>query len=105
MKLKFYLTFLLCFSVLISEAQRPKPDVVETSHGPLSIQPITHGTLALTWNGKTIYVDPYAGAEGFAGLPPADLVLITDIHKDHLDLETLRALPLDKATFVVPQAV
>lgn len=105
MKLKFLLLFAFCLVVFSAKAQRPNPDVIETNRGNLTIQPITHGTLVLTWNGKTIYVDPYGGAQAFAGIAPADLVLITDIHKDHLDLETLRALPVNKAVFVVPQAV
>ncbi|MBK0403457.1 MBL fold metallo-hydrolase [Adhaeribacter sp. BT258] len=105
MKLKLLFLLVFCLPVLPLAAQRPTPDIIETKHGNLTIQPITHGTLVLTWNGKTIYVDPYGGAPAFTGIPPADLVLITDIHKDHLDLETLRALPASKAVFVVPQAV
>ncbi|MDX5480079.1 MAG: MBL fold metallo-hydrolase, partial [Hymenobacteraceae bacterium] len=59
----------------------------------------------LTWNNKTIYVDPYGGADAFAGLATPDLILITDIHGDHLDLKTLEAINTDKAKLVVPQAV
>jgi L-ascorbate metabolism protein UlaG (beta-lactamase superfamily) len=80
-------------------------DQIETGKGPLTIQPILHGTVAFSWQGKTIYVDPYGGAEAFKGIAPPDLVLITDIHGDHLDMKTLEALNTDKATFVVPQAV
>jgi len=105
MKLKlliFLLSFLSCTGMY---AQGTKPDQVKTSKGMLSIQPITHATLVLKWNNKTIYVDPYGGAAGFAGIAPPDLVLITDIHADHLDLKTLEALDLKKATFIVPPAV
>ncbi|MFC5272165.1 MBL fold metallo-hydrolase [Adhaeribacter terreus] len=105
MKLKMLFSLMLCLVVFYAAAQRPDPDVIETKHGNLTIQPVTHGTLVLTWNNVTIYVDPYGGAKGFTGLAPADLVLITDIHKDHLDIETLRAIPVKKAIFVVPQAV
>ena len=90
---------------LTAYSQRPSPDNVETSKGPLTIQPILHGTLTLTWNGMTIYNDPYGGANAFSGIAAPDLVLITDIHGDHLNEETLKALDLSKATIVVPQAV
>jgi L-ascorbate metabolism protein UlaG (beta-lactamase superfamily) len=58
-----------------------------------------------TWDAKTIYVDPYGTAKAFEGIAPADVVIITDIHGDHLNLETLQGLDLSKALFVVPQAV
>ena len=85
--------------------QRPSPDQIQTKAGPLIIQPILHGTVVLTWNGKTIYVDPYGGAKAFAGIAPPDLILITDIHGDHLNAETLDAIETSKAVLVVPQAV
>jgi len=95
----FYLAFFLV------NAQRAAPDKIETSSGPLMIQPINHGSLVLTWNNKTIYIDPYPNAKAFDGIAPADLILITDIHGDHLNAETLNAIETSKAKLVVPQAV
>jgi L-ascorbate metabolism protein UlaG (beta-lactamase superfamily) len=86
-------------------AQKPAPDKIETSAGQLSIQPIFHGALVLSWKGKTVYVDPYGGAKAYAGIAPPDMILITDIHGDHLNAETLGAIKTDKAVIVVPQAV
>lgn len=91
--------------VVVGQAQRSAPDVINTEKGPLSIQPILHGTVVFTWDAKTIYVDPYGTAKAFEGIAPADVVIITDIHGDHLNLETLQGLDLSKALFVVPQAV
>jgi L-ascorbate metabolism protein UlaG (beta-lactamase superfamily) len=84
---------------------RVAADQIATPKGPLTVQPITHGSVVLTWNGKTIYVDPYGGAEAYAGLAAPDVILITDIHGDHLDLKTLAGLSTGKALLVVPQAV
>lgn len=89
----------------VQAQQKNSPDKIETSKGPVTIQPVLHGTVALTWGGKTIYVDPYGGAEVFTGIATPDLILITDIHGDHLDMKTLESLNTSKATFVVPQAV
>lgn len=93
---------MIFFTVL---AQRATPDKIETSAGPLTIQPILHGCLVLTWNGKTIYVDPYGGAKAFDGIATPDLILITDIHGDHLNAETLNAIETSKAKIVAPKAV
>jgi L-ascorbate metabolism protein UlaG (beta-lactamase superfamily) len=84
---------------------RATADQIATKNGPLTVQPITHGSVVFTWNGKTIYVDPYGGAESYAGLAAPDVILITDIHGDHLDPKTLAGLSTGKALMVVPKAV
>ncbi len=68
------------------------------------VHPVNHASLLLGWGGKTIYVDPVGGAAAYAGLPAPDLILITDIHPDHLDAGTLSALS-ESAPIVAPQAV
>jgi len=97
--------FLISIFTFASQAQRSDADKFNTSEGPLNIQPILHGTLALTWNNLTIINDPYGGAKAFEGIAVPDLVLITDIHGDHLNKETLGALDMSKSSLVVPQAV
>lgn len=103
--MKALLLLLLTLAAAPAPAQRAAPDQVETKKGSLLIQPITHATVVFTWNKKTIYVDPTGGAEAFAGLPAPTLILITDIHGDHLDLKTLAALHPTKAIIVAPKAV
>ncbi|NGP77168.1 MBL fold metallo-hydrolase [Balneolaceae bacterium YR4-1] len=88
-----------------AEAQRPKPDQISAENGAITIQPIHHGTLALSWNGTSIYLDPTGGKEAFSGLDKPNLILITDIHGDHMNIETLEALDTESATVVAPQAV
>ncbi len=98
--------FQLVFSVSVCcIAQRSAPDTVVTNRGPLVIQPILHGTVVFTWDGKTIYVDPYGGAEAFNGIAPPDLIVITDVHGDHLNEETLNAIETSQARIIAPQAV
>ncbi|NJN41522.1 MAG: MBL fold metallo-hydrolase [Flammeovirgaceae bacterium] len=96
---------LLNLVAFTSFGQRSDPDQISTKTGSISIQPILHGTVALQWNNKMIFVDPYGGAKAFDGIQSADLVLITDIHGDHMNLETLNALDLSKAIIVAPKAV
>ncbi|QIX62455.1 MBL fold metallo-hydrolase [Hymenobacter lutimineralis] len=110
MKFTLLLTAALAVFALQTQAQTTAPprvasDQIATKKGPLTVQPITHGSVVLTWNGKTIYVDPYGGAEAYAGLAAPDVILITDIHGDHLDPKTLAGLSVGKALMVVPKAV
>lgn len=99
------LTTIILFLFLNIYAQRATPDIIQTNDGPITIQPIEHATFVLQWNDKTIYVDPYGGAEAFKGIKAPDFILITDIHGDHTNLKTLKALNTEYAKFIVPPAV
>lgn len=96
---------MMLFVINVVLAQRPSADKIETSKGPLTVQPLNHATLALTWQGKTIYADPFGGARTFEGIAAPDLILITDIHGDHFNPETLEAIGASNAILIVPQAV
>src|SRR6187455_989709 len=72
-------------------------------NGDIEIEPINHATFVLRWNGKTIFVDPVGGAQKFTGKP--DLILVTDIHGDHLNADTLKGVAGDKTKIVAPAAV
>ncbi len=71
----------------------------------VKITPVEHATTVLEWNNITIHIDPVGGAEAFKRFKAPDLILITDIHGDHFNVETLEALGTDKAKIMVPQAV
>lgn len=86
-------------------SQRADADVISTNDGELTIQPILHGTLVLSWKDQTIYIDPYGGAERFEGLKDPTIILITDIHGDHHNPKTLDGLDTQGAVFLIPQAV
>jgi len=99
------LTSLLC-SCFALIAQHPQPDKMNTSKGPLEIQPVTHASLIFTYNKMKIFMDPYSGAEAYKDLGKPELIIITDIHPDHLDPTTLAALDISKLKLVIaPQAV
>jgi len=62
--------------------------------------------LVIQFNEKNIYVDPYGGVKAFSNIAKPNLILITDIHGDHLNINTLNELNIDNSTpFIVPQAV
>jgi L-ascorbate metabolism protein UlaG (beta-lactamase superfamily) len=81
------------------------PDDIPTARGNATVIPIEHATVVLRWDGKTIYVDPVDGAARFSGLPPPDLILVTDTHGDHMDGATIRAVAVAGTTLVMPAAV
>jgi L-ascorbate metabolism protein UlaG (beta-lactamase superfamily) len=76
-----------------------------TNDGDLVVHPINHATLALGWKDKVLYVDPVGEAKRFAELPSPDLILITDVHGDHFNAATLKAVTVEKTLIVAPPAV
>jgi L-ascorbate metabolism protein UlaG (beta-lactamase superfamily) len=79
-------------------------DKIPLAGSELTVHPINHATFALGWNGKVILVDPVGGAKRFEGLPRPDLILITDIHGDHLDLATLTSLATNETLLIASKA-
>ena len=103
----------ICFALVCSCKESGKQDkdtvlseepVVYQEVKTPGIIPIEHATAILLWDDFTLYIDPVGGAETFSAYPPPDLILITDIHGDHLSIETLEGLDTKKAKLIIPQA-
>ena len=70
-----------------------------------AVSPVSHACVALRWDNQTILTDPVGPHGLFLGLPDADLILLTDTHPDHLDIQTLQTLIKAKTIVVSPPAV
>ena len=80
--------------------------VVTGSYKPeLKITPISHATFVLEWDGTVFYIDPTGGAEAFKTMPEEDVILVTDIHGDHMSKETLNMVRGEENILIVPEAV
>jgi L-ascorbate metabolism protein UlaG (beta-lactamase superfamily) len=77
---------------------------IQTNASPLKITPINHASLLIEDGHQALYVDP-TSAGNYEGLPPADLILITDIHGDHMDPKALAKLQKDGTVIYAPDAV
>lgn len=99
------LLFISLCSLPLAAQLSSTPDSFETEAGELMMYPINHGSVAFTFAGKTVFVDPFGGAEKFVDFDAPDVIFITDIHGDHHNPNTLKGLNTENTTFVVPQAV
>ena len=101
--------FVIGFALAVSSFAALPPEEFKTTAGVLKITPIQHGSLAIEAGGQVIEVDPAVSGFGavapdFSKVPKADLVLITDIHEDHLDKANLAKVRKPGATVIIPSA-
>jgi L-ascorbate metabolism protein UlaG (beta-lactamase superfamily) len=88
----------------------PAADQVSTARGgDLTIQPIHHAAVLLSWNGRHVLVDPAPLAPGggaeFKALPAPDIILITHIHGDHYDAGVLQSVAGSNTQIFTPRNV
>lgn len=69
------------------------------------LTPIEHATASFSWDSTQFYIDPVGGEAKFEGQPKPDVILLTDIHGDHMDSTTLAKVITENTKVVVPQAV
>lgn len=82
---------------------QPVGDRIPADGGDITITPITHASLQLEYAGKVIHVDPSAQGD-YSQAKAADLILVTDIHQDHLDPAALAKVRKPGAPVVAPAA-
>jgi L-ascorbate metabolism protein UlaG (beta-lactamase superfamily) len=84
-------------------AQTSSTTTIPTTGGDITITAIQHASLQIELAGKVIQVDPAQG--DFSKAKQADLVLITDIHGDHLNPDLVAKVRKPGAPVVEPAAV
>jgi L-ascorbate metabolism protein UlaG (beta-lactamase superfamily) len=75
-----------------------------TSAGDVKITPLNHASTLIEAGGKTMYLDP-AKPVKFTGRVKADLILITDIHPDHMDPAAIADVSKPETEILAPPAV
>ena len=93
--------------------QQEQTDSLSAEGGDIQITPVMHSSVQLEYAGKVIQVDPVAKFDNvelpllgkLSALKSADLILITDIHPENLDVDEIVKLRKPGAAVIVPQAV
>ncbi len=98
------ITFLFLFLAAALSAQQRPVETIPTPHGDIRITPIRHASLMLQMGEGVIHVDPWSQGN-YGGLPQADLILITDIHGDHMDPKAIAQVKKTGTKILAPPAV
>jgi L-ascorbate metabolism protein UlaG (beta-lactamase superfamily) len=104
------LAFAITLAVAVLAANQTDP--LPATGGEIQMMPIMHSSVQLEYAGKVIQVDPVAKYDDvelpllgkFDALKPADLILITDIHPENLDIAEITKLRKPGAPVVMPAA-
>src|SRR5450432_3866884 len=98
---------LICAAIAllpVAHAAAAQPQVFATAAGPVTITPLNHASTLIEAGGKTVYLDPAKPAK-FSERTKADLILITDIHGDHMDPDSIKDVSKAETEILAPPAV
>jgi L-ascorbate metabolism protein UlaG (beta-lactamase superfamily) len=79
-------------------------DTIPAQGGNIELTPLAHAHVQLEHGGKVIHIDPSPQAPA-ASIKPADLVIITDIHGDHMDPAAIDRVKKATTVYVAPPAL
>ena len=79
-------------------------DTIPATGGSIELTPMTHAHVQIEYGGKVIHIDP-TSQSNLAGAKPADIVLVTDVHGDHMDPKALDQIKKATTIFVAPNAL
>lgn len=78
-----------------STAPKYPVDELNINGRTLRLMFFAHASVAIEYEGRTIYVDPVMDNAAYDKLPKADMILVTHSHYDHFDMATIDALMKD----------
>ena len=102
--MKIAIALLFSAALIVPALAADQTQNFNTQAGLVRITPIYHATALIVQGRDNIYIDPAKPAK-IEGLNSADLILITDIHGDHMDAADVAALSKAGTMVIAPAAV
>jgi len=83
---------------------RTQAQVFPTAAGPVTITSLNHASTLIEAGGNSIDLDPTKAVK-FSEDPKADLILITEIHRDHMDPDSIKEVSKAETEILASPAV
>jgi L-ascorbate metabolism protein UlaG (beta-lactamase superfamily) len=96
--------FFWALTLVIGLGVATAADTIPATGGNIELTPMAHAHVQIEFGGKVIHIDP-SNLANFGTAKPADIVLITDIHGDHMDPPSIDRLRKATTQYVAPQAL
>src|SRR5262245_27405848 len=88
----------LAFGIAVSA------DTIPAQGGNIELTPMAHAHVQIEYGGKVVHIDP-SNLSNYATAKPADVVIITDIHGDHMDAPSIDRVRKQGTVYVAPEAL
>lgn len=95
---------LVLLGLIGSALSAGESDVIPAAGGEIRITPILHGSVLVEYGDTAIHVDPWSKGD-YSATPKADLILVTDVHGDHLDPAAIEFVGQEGTDLIVSAAV
>jgi L-ascorbate metabolism protein UlaG (beta-lactamase superfamily) len=92
------------FASIVSLGAVMAAETIPATGGNIELTPMAHAHVQVEFGGKVIHIDP-SNQGNLAAAKPADLVLITDIHQDHMDPLSIDRVRKATTIYVAPPAL
>ncbi len=79
-------------AALLNFAPHPVDSYTAPDGKEISFVMFGHGSIAVVYDSKVIYIDPVSSEADYSSLPKADVVLVTHSHGDHYDASAIATL-------------
>ena len=105
MTLRWGVALMMVIAPAAAWGQAPSSTLVPAPGGALVVTALGHASVQIEQGTKVVIVDPVSSFADLSKAKRADLILVTDIHPDHLDPAAIARLRKPGAPVVVPPAV
>jgi L-ascorbate metabolism protein UlaG (beta-lactamase superfamily) len=79
-------------------------DTIPATGGNIELTTMTHAHVQIEFGGKVIQIDP-TSESALGNAKPADIILVTDVHGDHMDPAAIDRLKKPSTIYVAPAAL
>jgi L-ascorbate metabolism protein UlaG (beta-lactamase superfamily) len=91
-------------AIVVTLGIRVAADTIPATGGSIEVTPMGHAHVQVEFGGKVIHIDP-SNVSNLAAAKPADIVIITDVHGDHMEPASIDRVKKAGTVYVAPAAL